>query len=170
MVVALPSDHALARRDRGGGALSLKDLAGETFIVYARQLGPAFYEATMAACLKADSAFASVSEAPATLHRRSASSLSGSAISLAAGLHAANDDERHRIPTTSRGCLATESGPEPRIAPRRDRQPVVRNFVSLVRRTARGFPFAISGKGDAVRRSGQRPRLNPPRSSPGRAA
>jgi DNA-binding transcriptional LysR family regulator len=53
MVVALPSDHALAQHDHGGGALSLKDLASETFIVYARQLGPAFYEATMAACLKA---------------------------------------------------------------------------------------------------------------------
>src|ERR1700750_1243312 len=52
MVVALPSDHALAPRDRGGG-ISLEDLAGETFIIYARQLGPAFYEATMSACRKA---------------------------------------------------------------------------------------------------------------------
>ena len=53
MVVALPSHHAMAQREHGGAAIALKDLAGETFIVYARQLGPAFYEATMAACLKA---------------------------------------------------------------------------------------------------------------------
>jgi LysR substrate binding domain len=43
----------MAQREHGGAAIALKDLAGETFIVYARQLGPAFYEATMAACLKA---------------------------------------------------------------------------------------------------------------------
>src|SRR5215208_268853 len=54
LVVALPGDHPMARRERGGAVpISLKDLAGETFIIYARQLGPAFYEATMAACLKA---------------------------------------------------------------------------------------------------------------------
>src|SRR5258708_5612744 len=52
MVVALPRGHRLARSE-SSAALSLKDLAGETFIFYARQLGPAFYEATMAACLKA---------------------------------------------------------------------------------------------------------------------
>jgi DNA-binding transcriptional LysR family regulator len=50
MVVALPSGHSLAR---SGGPLSMKDLADETFIIFARQQGPAFYEATMAACLSA---------------------------------------------------------------------------------------------------------------------
>ena len=49
MVVALPAEHELARDDC---ALSFSDFADETFIIYARQLGPAFYEATMAACLK----------------------------------------------------------------------------------------------------------------------
>jgi DNA-binding transcriptional LysR family regulator len=48
MIVAVPGGHALARRDT---AIALKDLANETFIVYARQSGPAFYEATMAACV-----------------------------------------------------------------------------------------------------------------------
>src|SRR5205823_4032238 len=52
MVVALPSGHALAKND-GDAALSLKDLAGEIFIVYARQSGPGLYDATTAACLKA---------------------------------------------------------------------------------------------------------------------
>src|SRR5687767_2764269 len=50
MIVALPGGHALARRDT---AIAMKDLANETFIVYAHQSGPAFYEATMAACVNA---------------------------------------------------------------------------------------------------------------------
>ena len=54
MVVALPSAHMLARSGCGGdGALSMKELAGETFVVYARQHGPAMYEALAAACLRA---------------------------------------------------------------------------------------------------------------------
>src|SRR5207244_7542491 len=53
MVVALPSTHALAQNDGDDAVLSLKDLAGETFIVYARQHGPGLYDATTAACLKA---------------------------------------------------------------------------------------------------------------------
>jgi len=50
MVVALPSSHALARSE---GACALKDLVEETFVIYARQMGPAFFEATMAACRSA---------------------------------------------------------------------------------------------------------------------
>src|SRR5216683_7265240 len=53
MVVALPSAHALAQNDGDDAVLSLKDLAGETFIVYARQQGPGLYDATTAACLRA---------------------------------------------------------------------------------------------------------------------
>jgi DNA-binding transcriptional LysR family regulator len=52
MVAALPSGHPLA----GAGsdpALSLCALAGETFIAYARDQGPALYEAMAAACLRA---------------------------------------------------------------------------------------------------------------------
>src|SRR5207244_11534422 len=51
--LALPSAHALAQNDGDDAALSLKDLADEIFIVYARQHGPGLYEATTAACLKA---------------------------------------------------------------------------------------------------------------------
>ena len=77
MVVALPSDHALARGGRGM-PIALKDLADETFIIYARQLGPAFYETTMAACLKAGFSPRLGQEAP-RITRRSASSPLGSA-------------------------------------------------------------------------------------------
>jgi len=51
MVIALPSGHALARAVRG--AFALRDLADEAFIVYAREQGPAIYEATLEACFKA---------------------------------------------------------------------------------------------------------------------
>ena len=55
MVVALPSGHALARRGNGSDtALSLKALAGETFILYGRAHEPRFrrgqHEAMIVAC------------------------------------------------------------------------------------------------------------------------
>jgi DNA-binding transcriptional LysR family regulator len=52
MVAALPSGHPLAGAGRDP-ALSLRALAGETFIAYARDQGPALYEAMAAACLRA---------------------------------------------------------------------------------------------------------------------
>src|SRR6185295_14597414 len=42
MVLALPRGHDLARRP---GALALKALAGETFILYRRRSGPGLYDA-----------------------------------------------------------------------------------------------------------------------------
>ena len=53
MVIALPSGHALARNEKGGNnALSLKALAGETFIVYGRPNGAPTLQsnAIVAAC------------------------------------------------------------------------------------------------------------------------
>jgi DNA-binding transcriptional LysR family regulator len=50
MITALPTGHRLARLNR---AIALRDLARDTFIVYARQTGPAFFEATIAACREA---------------------------------------------------------------------------------------------------------------------
>ena len=53
MVVALPSGHPLARSENGGDtAVSLKSLAGETFIVYGRTHGALTLQssAMIAAC------------------------------------------------------------------------------------------------------------------------
>jgi DNA-binding transcriptional LysR family regulator len=47
MVLALPRGHVLSRRK---GALALRALAGETFIVYRRRSGPGLYDAILAAC------------------------------------------------------------------------------------------------------------------------
>jgi len=147
MVVALPSDHALARRDRRG-ALSLKDLAGETFIIYARQLGPAFYEATMAACLKAGFSPRLGQEAP-----RITSALSLVAVGLGISLVPACM-QRMTMDGIAYRPLKGTSQPKAvlNLASRRgEPSPVVRNFVMLVRRTARNLPTDFGGSG-AIRK------------------
>jgi DNA-binding transcriptional LysR family regulator len=50
MVAALPAGHALAAV---GDSLPLVALAGETFILYRRPLGPGLYDAIIAACQRA---------------------------------------------------------------------------------------------------------------------
>jgi DNA-binding transcriptional LysR family regulator len=50
MVAALPSGHALSG---GGEALPLAALAGETFILYRRPVGPGLHDAIIAACDRA---------------------------------------------------------------------------------------------------------------------
>lgn len=50
MVAALPTGHALLRT---GGALPLAALAGETFILYRRPVGPGLHDAIIAACDRA---------------------------------------------------------------------------------------------------------------------
>ena len=53
MIVALPSAHPMVGPGTRPGPIGLERLAGETFIVYARQQGPALYESTLAACAQA---------------------------------------------------------------------------------------------------------------------
>ena len=137
MVAALPSDHALARSGRDGAPIALKDLAGETFIIYARQLGPAFYEATMAACLKAGFSPKLGQEAP-----RITSALSLVAVGLGVTLVPACM-QRVRMDGIAYRALKGVSQPKAvlNLASRRgDASPVVRNFVNLVRRAASKLP------------------------------
>ena len=151
MVVALPSDHAMARGERGGyGSIALKELAGETFIVYARQLGPALYEATLAACLKAGFSPRLGQEAP-----RITSALSLVAVGLGVTLVPACMQRMTMDGITYRQ-LTGASQPKAvlNLASRRaDQSPVVRNFVNLVRRAAKNFP-ADPQKGGTARMSG----------------
>jgi DNA-binding transcriptional LysR family regulator len=136
MVVALPSGHVLARSRGGDGALSLKDLVSETFIVYAREHGPAIYEETMAACLKVGFSPRLGQEAP-----RITSALSLVAAGLGISLVPASMRNM-----TMRGVAyrRLEGAAQPKvvlkIASRRgESSVVVRNFLSLVRRAARDF-------------------------------
>ena len=63
MVVALPRGHAFAKR----GAklpLAMRDLRDDSFVVFARQQGPAFYDSTVAACQRAGFSPKIAQEAP----------------------------------------------------------------------------------------------------------
>jgi DNA-binding transcriptional LysR family regulator len=136
MVAALPSGHPLARSGRRVASLSLKDLADEQFIIYARQQGPAFYEATMAACLKAGFTPRLGQEAP-----RITSALSLVAVGLGVSL----------VPEcmqnmTMNGVVyrKLKGAVQPKAvlmlgSRRGEGSPVVRNFVNLVRKTANAF-------------------------------
>jgi DNA-binding transcriptional LysR family regulator len=137
MVVALPSNHTMAQREHGSAAIALKDLAGETFIVYARQLGPAFYEATIAACLKAGFTPRLGQEAP-----RITSALSLVAVGLGIALVPACMQRMSMHGIAYRGLKgAAQPKAVLNLASRRgEPSPVVRNFVNLVRRAARSFP------------------------------
>jgi len=135
MVVALPSAHALAQDD-GKGALSLKDLAGETFIVYARQQGPGLYDVTTAACLKAGFSPRLGQEAPRIT----------SALSLvAAGLGISAVPASMQRMVMDGVAYRRLTGPnQPKavlnLASRRgDPSAAVRHFLNLVRRAARTF-------------------------------
>jgi DNA-binding transcriptional LysR family regulator len=137
MVVALPSDHAMAQHAPGGTAIALNDLARETFIVYARQLGPAFYEATIAACLKAGFTPRLGQEAP-----RVTSALSLVAAGLGITLVPACMQRMQMDGIAYRGLKGSHQ-PQAvlNLASRRgDPSPVVRNFINLVRQSAKNFP------------------------------
>jgi DNA-binding transcriptional LysR family regulator len=136
MVVALPREHALAQRRGRQEGLSLKDLADETFIIYARQLGPAFYESTMAACVKAGFSPRLGQEAP-----RITSALSLVAAGLGISVVPASM-QRMNMDGVAYRRLKGAGQPTAilSLASRRgDTSAVVRQFLSLARKTAKNF-------------------------------
>jgi DNA-binding transcriptional LysR family regulator len=135
MVVALPSVHALAHGDAGPqAALPLRALAGETFIAYAREAGPALYEAMAAACLRAGFSPRLGQEAP-----RITTALSLVAAGFGVTLVPASM-RRMALEGVTYRDLAGAAGPRAFLglmARRDDSSAAVRNFVALVRRAAR---------------------------------
>lgn len=131
MVVALPSGHALAG---GAGALRLQALAGETFVAYARQHGPAIHAAVLAACHRAGFEPRLGQEAP-----RVTTALGLVAAGLGVSLVPAS--MRHlAMQGVGYRDLAGPGGPTVALtlAVRRgDASPVVGRFVALARRAAR---------------------------------
>src|SRR5262245_16161046 len=143
LVVALPSGHVLAQANRGGRdtALPVRALAGETFIVYGRPRKPGEhglgqYEAMIAACHAAGFSPRIGQEAP-----RISSTLSLVAVGLGiclipASLARMNMDgvvyRRLKGTNPPKAILHLASG-------RGDPSPVVRHFLSLVKRTAKNF-------------------------------
>ncbi|MBK1661065.1 LysR family transcriptional regulator [Paracraurococcus ruber] len=134
MVVALSAAHPLARLPPDAGAVPLAQLAPETFIVYARQQGPALYEATLAACAEAGFSPRLGQEAPRIM----------SALSLvASGLGVTLVPASMQSMTMDGVAFRQILGPgRPRaflsIAARRDAASApTRHFVAMVRRAAR---------------------------------
>ncbi|MCA3425028.1 MAG: LysR family transcriptional regulator [Roseomonas sp.] len=134
MVAALPSGHALARSAPSqDAALPLRALAGETFIAYARQQGPALYEAMAAACLQAGFSPQLGQEAP-----RISTALSLVATGFGVTLVPASMRRMVLEGVTYRELSgAAQARAFLSIAARRDDSSgIVRNFVALVRRAA----------------------------------
>jgi DNA-binding transcriptional LysR family regulator len=136
MVAVLPSGHFLAQSGGSEDApLPLRALAGETFIAYARDQGPALYEAMIAACLRAGFSPQLGQEAP-----RISTALSlvatGFGVTLvpASMRRMALEGVTYRDLEGAEGARAFLS-----LAARRDdASATVKRFVALVRRGARG--------------------------------
>lgn len=114
-------------------ALPLRALAGETFIAYARQQGPALYEAMAAACLQAGFSPQLGQEAP-----RISTALSLVATGFGVTLVPASMRRMALEGVTYRDLAgAAQARAFLSIAARRDDSSgIVRNFVALVRRAA----------------------------------
>ena len=137
MVVALPDQHGLARRENGDETgLDLKQLAGETFIVYRRHSGPGLYDAIFAACHAAGFSPLVGQEAP-----RIVSTLNLVAAGLGLSLVPASLRRMHMDGVTYRAIVGREQPVAPLLlASRRgEASPVVRRFLSLAKETAKLF-------------------------------
>jgi DNA-binding transcriptional LysR family regulator len=137
MLVALPSQHVLARSRRGDdAAVALKRLAGETFIVYRRHSGPGLYDAIIAACHAAGFSPLIGQEAP-----RIVSTLNLVAAGLGLSIVPASLQRMHMDGVSYRRLTGTAQPRAPLLlASRRgDTSPIVRQFLALVRQTAKAF-------------------------------
>ena len=135
MLVALPSQHPLAQRHHN--TLTLKNLAGEAFILY-RPLGAGLNEIMMLACRAAGFSPRVGQEAP-----RVTSALSLVAVGLGVSLVPASLQHVTMNGVAYRS-LAGPVGPKaPHIlvSRRGDPSPVVRHFVRLVRQAAKNARF-----------------------------
>ncbi|HTB45012.1 MAG TPA: LysR family transcriptional regulator [Acetobacteraceae bacterium] len=135
MVVALPTQHALARAGRSDSAgVNLKRLAGEMFIVYRRHTGPGLYDAIIAACHAAGFSPQVGQEAP-----RIVATLNLVAAGLGLSIVPASLQRMHMDGVTYRRLTGAAQPKAPlHLASRRgDSSSVVRQFLALVRQTAK---------------------------------
>jgi DNA-binding transcriptional LysR family regulator len=132
LVVALPSEHPLARS--GDRAISVKTLAGESFIVYGRKDGFGLYAATIVACRAAGFSPKFGQESP-----RLASALNLVAAGLGVFFVPASIQRinMHGVtykplkgPNAPRSTLSL-------VSRRNEMSVVVSNFIGVVRKTAR---------------------------------
>ncbi len=138
MVVALPSGHPLARSENGGDtALSLKSLAGETFIVFGRPHSPSTMQANavIAACHAAGFSPRVGHVVPNNLSRLNLVAANLGIAIIAASLQRMNIDG-----VVYRRLIAKQLKIPLNLASRRgDSSAVVAQFRKLAKRTARNF-------------------------------
>jgi DNA-binding transcriptional LysR family regulator len=134
MLVALPAGHPLSRGDDADAGLTLKALAGETFIVYRRPSGPGLYDAIIAACHAAGFSPRVGQQAP-----RIVSTLNLVAAGLGISLVPASLRRMNMDGVTYRRLRGAAQPVAPLIlAVRRgDTSAAVRRFLELVRRMAK---------------------------------
>jgi DNA-binding transcriptional LysR family regulator len=132
MMVAVPKGHQLIRSN-GGKSLSMKQLAGETFVLFGPP-GTGMYDATIAACRAAGFSPRVGQQAPGIT-----SCLGLVAVGLGIALVPASMQRVHMEGLFYRGL----KGPviptaQLSLASRRgDRSAVVRNFLQLVKKAAK---------------------------------
>jgi DNA-binding transcriptional LysR family regulator len=137
LVVALPEGHLLARSDGGGdAAVSLKALAGETFIIQGGRHGLSLYADTIAACHAAGFTPRVGQEAP-----RLASTLNLVAVGLGISIVPASLQRMQMDGLVYRRLKAPTRLKAPlMLASRRgDPSAMVRHYLSLVKRAAKDF-------------------------------
>jgi DNA-binding transcriptional LysR family regulator len=133
MVVAVPTGHRLARK-AAREPVPIKDLAGDVFVVYAREQSPGLYSTTVAACLEAGFTPQLGQEAS-----RVTSALSLVAAGLGVSIVPASMQHMGMGGVVYR---VLKSGPQLKVvlqiaSRQNETSAVVRNFLNLVRRTAR---------------------------------
>ncbi|WP_210208209.1 LysR family transcriptional regulator [Rhodoplanes roseus] len=135
MVVALPRAHGLAG-GAAGASLSLKALAGETFILYRRRSGPGLYDAIIGACRAAGFSPAVGQEVP-----RIVSTLNLVAAGLGLSLVPQSLARMQMDGVVYRRLKGrpTPTAPLLLVARRGDPSATVRQFLSLARKAAKSF-------------------------------
>ncbi|HML11016.1 MAG TPA: LysR family transcriptional regulator [Stellaceae bacterium] len=130
MVAALPSGHALSR---AGDTLPLAALAGETFILYRRPVGPGLHDAIIAACDRAGFSPTIGQEAPRMLSTLSLVAAGLGVTVVPASMSRLEAEGVVYRPIDPRAELTAPLN----LASRRDEiSAAVRRFVSLVHKSA----------------------------------
>jgi len=141
LVVALPEGHLLAQSGGGNPAVSIKALAGETFIILGSRLRLGLYASTIAACHAAG--FTPRMGPEASNH---ASTLNLVAVGLGISVVPASLQRMHIDGVTYRHLKGPNQPTLPlNLASRRgDPSAVVKHFLKLVRQAAKDFSFTDS--------------------------
>jgi DNA-binding transcriptional LysR family regulator len=138
MVVALPNGHRLAR---SGAALPLAELAGETFILYRRPVGPGLHDAIVAACDRAGFSPTIGQEAPRML---STLSLVAAGFGVALVPASMSRLETEGVAYRALDKAAQLTAPLNLAARRNEASAAVRRFTALVQRRARALTEAAA--------------------------